>query len=331
VSTAHTGNNNTRVEKFVLANDASPFRVKMVENINFKDNNPHLTTFASEITHLQTNPGEDHFGLRWTGAFCPPEDGLYDFVLPGVDDYFELHIGNHISNSFTQIMTQAHPMAVQPFISQFYMQAGKMYPFIAIFVETSGEDFLTLKWRLPSSGPQSPAVAIPPSAFCTGWSFFNNSVLTIYSPFAMVPGVEVTFTIPSLSNPLCPRPNATVSQRHSFLCHLVPAEYPPHELELGWQQHSVLILWIISRQDCAIIVTGNNYGQNWGFKSSQHELYIARAACAPLRRHGYSLWTIVFFFWPKCRVLLACWLRCHCISEPVASCSHRSGAKFWRC
>ena len=216
VSTAHTGNNNIRVEKFVLANDASPFRVKMVENTNFKENNPHLTTFASEITHLQTNPGEDHFGLRWTGAFCPPEDGLYDFVLPGVDDYFELHIGNHISNSFTQIMTQAHPMAVQPFTSQFYMQAGKMYPFIAIFVEASGEDFLTLKWRLPSSGPQSPAVAIPPSAFCTGWSFFNNSVLTMYSPFAMVPGVEVTFTIRSLSNPLCPRPNATVSSAILF-------------------------------------------------------------------------------------------------------------------
>jgi hypothetical protein len=206
VSPAHTGNNSIRVEKIVLANDASPFREKMVNNPNFQSNTPHRTTFASEIAHLQTNPGEDHFGLRWTGAFCPTESGVYEFVLTNVDDFFELQIGTHTGNSFTQIMSQAHPMAVKPFKSNFYMEGGKMYPFIAMFVEASGEDFLSFKWKVPGTSTE---VVIPPSAFCTGWSYFNSSVLTIYSPFAMVPGVEVTFTIPSLPNPLCPRPNGT--------------------------------------------------------------------------------------------------------------------------
>jgi hypothetical protein len=211
VSPAQTGDKNIRLEKFGSLTDGTTFRDQLLNNANYQSNTPLLTTFESEITHLQTQ--EDHFGLRWTGAFCPTESGNYNFVLHDVDDFFEFWIGDQSSNSWTHIMSQIggetdFPSATRPLRRTFNMDKGKIYPFIAIFVEGSQNDFLSFKWQVPRSDPLSSA-AIPPSAFCTGWSYFNNSVLTIYSPFAMAPGVEVTFTIPSLPNPLCPRPNGT--------------------------------------------------------------------------------------------------------------------------
>jgi hypothetical protein len=209
-SPAQTGNNNIRVEKFILK-DAFPFRDKMINDPNFQSNNPHRTSFASEITLVQTNPNEEHFVLRWTGAFCPTTTGNYEFALFDVDDFFELHVGGHGSASFTQVMSQIggetdFPSASRPLRRTVSMEAGKMYPFIAMYVEAAVHDYLSLKWKVPGAATDA---AIPPNAFCTGWSYFNNSVLTIFSPFAMLPGVEVAFTIPSLPNPLCPRPVGT--------------------------------------------------------------------------------------------------------------------------
>ena len=201
VSNAQTGSNNIRVEKFVLEN-AVPFREKLLADTNYQSNNPHSTTFASEIKHVQTNPGEDHFGKRWTGAFCPTLPGdQYQFVLEDVDDYAELQIAQETSNSFTQVFSQTwENFNPKPLIRPFTMQAGKIYPFFAIFVEGAVDDHLTLKWRTPGNGNTE---VIPPSAFCTGWSNFNNSILQVYSPFAMPPGVEVTFSIQIMPNPLC--------------------------------------------------------------------------------------------------------------------------------
>jgi hypothetical protein len=92
----------------------------------------------------------------------------------------------------------------RPLRRPFSMQAGKFYPFFAMFVEGSVADVLTLKWRIPGS---SSDVAIPSSVFCTGWSNFNNGILQVYSPFAMLPGTEVAFSIQALPNPFCPRPS----------------------------------------------------------------------------------------------------------------------------
>jgi hypothetical protein len=102
VSNQQVGGNNLRVEKFILSN-ASPFREKMLADLNYQSNNPHSTSFSSLIGHSQTNPGEDNFVKRWTGAFCPTISGDYEFVLEEVDDHFELHIAEQTSNSFTQV------------------------------------------------------------------------------------------------------------------------------------------------------------------------------------------------------------------------------------
>jgi hypothetical protein len=209
VSNTQTGSNNIRVEKFVL-NNAVPFREKLLAAPNYQSNNPDTTTFASEIKHVQTNPGEDHFGKRWTGAFCPtlPGDQQYFFVLEDVDDYVELQIAQETSNSFTQVfsMTWAD-FSNKPLIVPFTMHGGKIYPFFAMFVEGEIADFLSLKWRTPGSTTNE---VIPPGAFCTGWTYFNNSILQVYSPFAMQPGVEVSFSIQTLPNPLCPRSADTI-------------------------------------------------------------------------------------------------------------------------
>jgi hypothetical protein len=203
VSNTQTGSKNVRVEKFILEN-AIPFRDKLLAAANYQSNNPHSTIFEYEIQAVQTNPGEDHFGKRFTGAFCPTLPGdLYSFVLEDVDDFAELHIAQETSNSFTQVFTQPRPtFTTKPLYQTFSMQAGKIYPFFAIFVEATGEDFMKLKWRTPGSSTDE---VIPPSAFCTGWSHFNSGILQVYSPFAMLPGVEVTFSIQTLPNPFCPR------------------------------------------------------------------------------------------------------------------------------
>jgi hypothetical protein len=201
VSSTQTVSKNIRVEKFILEN-AVPYRDKLLAATNYQSNNPHSTTFESEINHVQSN--EDHFGKRFTGAFCPTLPGdQYSFVLEDVDDFAELHIAQETSNSFTQVFTQSlDTFSTKPLVRPFTMQAGKIYPFIAIFVEGAVADLMILKWRTPGSSTDQ---VIPPSAFCTGWSYFNSGILQVYSPFAMPPGVEVTFSIQTLPNPLCPR------------------------------------------------------------------------------------------------------------------------------
>ena len=213
VSSTQTVSKNIRVEKFILEN-AVPFRDKLLAAPNYQANNPHSTTFESEINHVQSN--EEHFGKRFTGAFCPTLPGdQYSFVLEDVDDFAELYIAQETSNSFTQVFTQTwDTFSTKPLVRPFTMQAGKIYPFFVIFVEAAVGDMLILKWRTPGSSTNQ---VIPPSAFCTGWSYFNSGILQVYSPFAMPPGVEVTFSIQTLPNPLCPRlANTSVSSAISL-------------------------------------------------------------------------------------------------------------------
>ena len=134
-------------------------------------------------------------------------------VLTDVDDYAELWIAREDPNTrafpFQQIIKEslsADFASRRPVRRDYAMDAYKVYPFVTIFVEKTGSDQMIFDWRKPGDTVDS---GIPTDAFCTGWSNFHGGVLRLFFPFFLLPNVQVTFTIPTLPNPSCPRPAST--------------------------------------------------------------------------------------------------------------------------
>ncbi len=203
-----------RIEEFsnigTVANGA--YESTLTNNINFKNNNPSTRDWTSDLRYPQVDPPDTFYGRRITGAFCPTISGEYKMVLVDVDDFASLWIARPDPNSpgsfqsFQEVIkeTLGDVFASQrPIIKPYSMDAHKIYPFINLFAEGSGLTQMDFNWIKPGESSRS---IIPPDAFCTGWSHLHGGVLRVFFAFFLLPNVQVTFTIQTLPNPLCPRP-----------------------------------------------------------------------------------------------------------------------------
>jgi hypothetical protein len=88
-----------RVEKFDGICQTDDYFSALTQNSNFRSNNPSSRSWTSEMRYTPTDPQEDFFGRRMTGAFCPTISGVYQMVLTDVDDYVELWIARENPNT----------------------------------------------------------------------------------------------------------------------------------------------------------------------------------------------------------------------------------------